>query len=86
MAAKKEVTLDAIEKAKKALAALPTKTPETKPVAEALEELKPVLQDVIQKGYTKDDVIQLLAKQGIAAKTYHLRSLFAVKRKAANKG
>lgn len=85
MAVKKEVTIEVIEKAKKAFAALPTKAPATKPVALALEELKPTLEDAIQKGYTRDDVIQLLAKQGIAAKAYHLKSLFAAKRKAVNK-
>jgi hypothetical protein len=85
VAIKKEVTLDAIEKAKKAFAALPTKAPATKPVAEALEDLKTTLEDAIQKGYSKDDVIQLLSKQGIAAKAYQLKALFAAKRKAASK-
>lgn len=75
MAAKKEVTLDVLEKAKKALASLPEKLPSKKPLDSALEELKPSIEALIQKGYTRQEVVEHLVKLGVPAKLYHLKAL-----------
>lgn len=83
MAAKKEVTIDSIEKAKKALAALPSKEPAKKPLESALEELKPSIEALLERGYTRAEVVDQLVKQGIPAKLYHLKSLLSTPRAAS---
>lgn len=77
MAAKKEVTIEAREKAIKALMALPTKTPETEPLEDALKAMKPAIKSLLLNGYTRQEVVDNLVKQGIPAKLYHLKPLLA---------
>lgn len=77
MAAKKEVTLDVLEKAKKALANLPEKAPLKKPLEAALEELKPLIEGLVEKGYSRGEVVEHLVKLGIPAKQYHLKAMLA---------
>lgn len=80
MAAKKEVATEVIEKAKKTLSALPAKEPAKKVLDEALLELKPQIQAALEKGYSREDLVELLGKQGVPVKAYHLKSLLTVKR------
>ncbi len=80
MAAKKEVATEVIEKAKKTLSALPAKEPAKKVLDEALLELKPQILAALDKGYTREDLVELLGKQGVPVKAYHLKSLLTVKR------
>ena len=80
MAAKKEVSTEVIEKAKKTLSALPAKMPIKKVLDEALLELKPQIVAALEKGYSKADLVELLGKQGVPIKAYHLKSLLIVKR------
>jgi SOS response regulatory protein OraA/RecX len=68
------------QKAKKALAALPPKAPAKKPLDQALEELKPAIELLLARGYTRAEVVEHLAKQGIPAKLYHLKALLAAAR------
>lgn len=83
MAVKKEVAIEAIEKAKKALAALPGKQPVKKVVEAALEDLKQEIEDLLEKkGYTRQEVVDLLIKQGIPAKLYLIKKLFLTPRGA----
>jgi len=84
MSAKKEIAIDAIQKAKKALAALPSRVTVKKSLESALEELKPSIEALLARGYTRAEVIDQLVKQGIPAKLYHLRTLLSTPR-AANK-
>lgn len=86
MATKKEVAIDAIEKAKKALAALPSKEPAKKPLESALEELKPSIVALLERGYTRAEVVDQLVKQGIPVKLYHLRGLLSTPRAASEEG
>ena len=83
MAVKKEVSIEAIEKAKKALAALPSKEPEKKLLEPALEELKPEISALLDRGYTRAEVVDQLVKQGIPVKLYHIKNLFLKPRGAA---
>lgn len=83
MASKKEVSVETIEKAKKALAALPAKEPAKKLLLPALEELKPVIAALLDRGYSRGDVVDKLNEQGIPVKLYHLKSLFSEPRAAA---
>lgn len=84
MAVKKEVSIEAIEKAKKALAGLPGKQPVKKVVEAALEDLKPEIEDLLEKkGYTRQEVVDQLLKQGIPAKLYHIKKLFLTPRVVA---
>lgn len=80
MAAKKEVAIEIIEKAKKTLSALPAKERAKKVLDEALLELKPQIQAALEKGYSREDLVELLGKQGVPVKAYHLKSLLIVKR------
>lgn len=80
MAAKIEVAIDVIEKAKKALAALPGKQPAKKEVLVALSELKPEIEGLVEKGYTRQEVVDQLRKQGIPAQLYHLKDVLSKKR------
>jgi len=64
-----------IEQAKKHFSKLPKKQPPSKLVGDALEELKPSILELIEKGYTKDDVIDELSKIGINIKRYRLKVL-----------
>lgn len=80
MAAKKEVAIEVIEKAKKTLSALSAKEPAKKLLDEALLELKPQILAALDKGYSREDLVELLGKQGVPVKAYHLKSLLIVKR------
>ncbi len=80
MAVKKEVTFEAIEKAKKTLLALPEKEPAKKFLDDALLELKPQIEAALERGYSKTEIIDVLAKQGVPVKQFHLKNLLAVKR------
>lgn len=84
MAVKKEVSIETIEKARKALAALPAKEPEKKLLVPALEDLKPEIEALLdEKGYTRQEVVDHLIKQGIPAKLYLIKNLFSEPRAAA---
>lgn len=76
MAVKKEVEVSAIEKAKKYIEKAPQKAPSTKPVMEALEDLKPTLEAAFERGYNRDEVLAMLAEKGVEAKPYQLKALF----------
>ena len=76
MAIKKEIDISSIEKLKKHLEKLPPKEPETKPIAAALEELKPVLVSAIERGYTREDLLEIANDKGIPVKAYHMKALF----------
>ncbi len=80
MAIKKEVSVEVIEKAKKALANVPAKPATAKLVEEALEDLKPAILDLEKKGYSRQEIIELLAKQGVHVKAYALKRVMASKR------
>ncbi len=80
MAIKKEVALTTIEKAKTTLAGLPDKAPAAKPVDAALWDLKPSIVGLLDRGYSRAEVVELLVKQGIPAKLYHLKALLGTKR------
>lgn len=86
MAAKKEVSIEAIEKAKKALALLPAKEPAKKVLELALEELKPSIVALLHRGYTRQEVVDQLVKQGIPVKLYHIKKLFLTPRAANEDG
>ena len=83
MAAKKEVSIETIEKAKKALVALPAKEPGKKLLLSALEDLKPEIEELEKKGYSRAEVVDLLVRQGIPVKLYHIKNLFLKPRGAA---
>lgn len=76
MAVKKEVDISVIEKAKKHFEKLPRKEPETMPLMEALEELKPTIEAAMERGYSRDEVLAMLAEKGLDVKAYQLKALF----------
>jgi DNA-binding transcriptional regulator YhcF (GntR family) len=76
MAIKKEIEISTIEKFKKHLEKLPKKELATKPIGEALEELKPTIEDAINLGYTREEILAMAAKNGIELKEYQLKQLF----------
>ena len=76
MAMKKEIDISVIEKVKKHFEKLPKKDPATKTVAEALEELKPVIELAIERGYTREEVLAMAAEKGLEVKEYQLKALF----------
>lgn len=80
MAAKIEVAVEVVEKAKKALAALPDKQPAKKEVLVALNDLKPEIEALVKKGYTRQEIVDQLVKQGIPVKLYHLKDVLSKKR------
>ena len=82
MAKAKEVNVSVIEKARRALDKVPPKQPDTKPVADALEELKPTIEAAIAKGYTRAEVADLLKEHGLEVKDYHLKALLKKQRAA----
>ena len=83
MAAKKEVAVEVVEKAKKALAALPGKQPAKKGLEAALQELKPEIETLLEeKGYTRQEIVDQLVKQGIPAKLYLIKKLLLTPRAA----
>lgn len=77
MAAKKSVTIEAIKKAEKMLSSLPPREPEKKMLDVALEGLKPQIEAALEKGYSQAELVELLGKQGVPVKAYHLRALLA---------
>ncbi|MET2529927.1 hypothetical protein [Ralstonia pseudosolanacearum] len=80
MAKKKMVSIDAIEQAKKWLAELPPKPAQEKGIDAALEELKPQIQALLKKGYSRSDVHEHLSEVGVQAKEYQLKALLSKKR------
>lgn len=82
MAVKKEISIAVRDKALKALMALPPKAPASEPVEVALLALKPAIVGLLANGYTKQDVIEKLGKEGIQVKPYQLKKLLTNKRKA----
>lgn len=84
MAAKKMVTIETRKKATEALLALPAKLPASETVEEALRAMKPALESLLKKGYSREEVVQQLVEQGIPAKLYHLKTLLSVKSKKTN--
>lgn len=83
MAVKKEVSIESIDKAKKALTALPAKQPAKKMVDDALQELKPQIEAALARGYSKTELVELFGKQGLPIKAYHLKRLLTTKRTPA---
>ncbi len=83
MAEKKEVSIDVIQKAKKSLFGLPEKAPASMQIDAALLELKPEIEAALQRGYSKDEILVLLEKQGVPVRPYHLKNLLATKRASA---
>lgn len=63
--------------------ALPAKEPEKKLLLSALEDLKPEIEALERKGYSRAEVVDLLVKQGIPVKLYHIKNLFLKPRGAA---
>ncbi|WP_296649899.1 hypothetical protein [Paraburkholderia sp.] len=80
MAKKRTVSIDAIEQAKKGLSELPPKPAQEKGVDAALEDLKPQIQALLKKGYSRVDVCEHLSELGIQAKEYQLKALLSKKR------
>lgn len=83
MAEKKEVSIDVIQKAKKSLFGLPEKVPASMQIEAALFELKPEIEAALARGYSKEEVLVLLEKQGVPVKAYHLKNLLVKKRASA---
>lgn len=75
MAVKKEVEIDVIEKARKKLSGLHEKQSPTKPVGDALEELKPLIEEAVKKNYSRQEIVDLLGEQGFPVKLYHIKKL-----------
>ena len=82
MALKKEVSISIVEKAREKLSALPAKEPTSKPLDKALSDLKPVIEAMLRKGYTRAEVCTHLNEQGIPAREYHLKALLSRPRTA----
>jgi len=79
MSVQKKILVVNIEQAKKNLAKLSKKDHPSISVGDALEELKPFIQEAIDKNYTRDNVLQILAQCGIEIKPYRLKGLFGEK-------
>nr|WP_181375922.1 hypothetical protein [Polaromonas sp. H8N] len=62
---------------------MPSKEPAKKSLELALEELKPSIEALLERGYTRAEVVDQLVKQGIPAKLYHLRALLSTPRAAS---
>lgn len=86
MAVKKEVAIATIEKAKTALDGLPKKLPAAKPVDAALLDLKPSIVGLLDRGYSRAEVVELLVKQGVPVKAYHLKALLGKKQAETEEG
>lgn len=82
MAVKKEVEIGAVEKAKKRLAALPVKQPPVRLVEEALNELKPLIEEALQKNYTRQEIVDELNAAGFNIKMYSLKQLLKQQKSA----
>jgi len=82
MAIKKEIPVAVRDKALKALMALPPKAPATEPVEVALQTLKPAIVNLLTTGYSRQDVIEKLGKEGVHVKMYQLKKLLASERKS----
>jgi len=80
MARKRTVSIDTIEQAKKGLAELPPKSVQEKSMHAALEEMKPQIQALLKKGYSRADVCEHLSRFGIPAKEYQLQALLSKNR------
>lgn len=76
MATKKEIEISSIEKLKRHLEKLPPKEPATKPIVEALEELKPLIATAIERGYSQEEVLNMATERGIPVKAYQIKALF----------
>ncbi|MDB0572407.1 hypothetical protein LBW59_16725 [Ralstonia solanacearum] len=83
MARKRTVSIDTLEQAKRELAELPPKPMQEKCVDTALEEMKPLIQALLKKGYSRADVCEHLYRLGIPAKEYQLKALLSKKRASA---
>ena len=77
MALKRTVSINTLEQAKRALAELPPKPAQEKGVDAALEEMKPVIQAFLKKGYSRPDVYEHLARLGIPIREYQLKALLS---------
>lgn len=82
MRSKTEVLIEVREKAAKALAALPVKEPKKEGLEKSLEALKPTIEALLERGYSRAEVVDHLVKLGIPAKLYHLKALFSSARSA----
>lgn len=80
MAIKKVVHVAAVDKMAKALLAMPQKPPTTLPIEEALEKLKPAILHMVRNGYSRQDVVEKLEKEGLPVKLYQLKKLLANER------
>ncbi len=76
-----KISATEIEQAKKTLSKLPSKQHPSRSVADALEELKPlILETLDNKNYTREELLQILEKCGIKIKPYRLKELFGEKK------
>lgn len=76
MAIKKVVEISAIAAAKKFLEKAPAKEPSTLPLMKALERLKPEIEAALKRGYSREEVIKLMADKGLVIKESNLKALF----------
>lgn len=78
---RKVVQVTAVDKVAKSLLSMPQKQPDTLPIEAALEKLKPAIQHMIGNGYSRQDVIDKLGKEGLPIKLYQLKKVLANERK-----
>lgn len=65
---------EAVNSAASFLGNLPEKKNEELSLKQAIEQLKPMLQSVLAKGYSYEEVAKLLANQGIKISSFTLKS------------
>lgn len=85
MTRKRTISINSLEQAKKKLAELPPKQAQEKSIDAALEEIKPQIQALLKKGYSKADVCEHLAKLGIPVKEYQMKALLSKRRASPNR-
>jgi hypothetical protein len=76
MAVKKEIDVAVIEDIKLHLETAAHKETATRTIMDALHELKPSIETALCRGYSRDDVIKMLAEKGLEVKAYQLKALF----------
>ena len=76
MATKKGIDIPSIEKQKRHLEKLPAKEPATKPIADVLEELKPLIATAMERGYSQEEILAMATERGIPVKAYQIKALF----------
>lgn len=77
----KVVEIAVVNKAKKYLDKLEQKPATVLPVQEALESIKDSLEAAKAKGYSNEEILEMLKSQGIEANAYALKKLLRKERK-----